>query len=259
MTVPASVIFERGFDLMEASANEVFRRLNYLAGCVIFFDEFEEFFKHRGEDATGDKCFSKNNNKWPIHDRTIAAFTTSAMLPRLQELHNVGRSLIFLATNHVGNIDPAIIRAGRFDFLERIGHPSLESLRSDSRDADDIGVESHLTHLLRKCLKELNLEAGEDNLNQLTGVMRKALSEDKVTKAVREMNKALRKHDDQTGQDETPFHFIAKAVDVVAGRQASGTDQKETDLINTAVDSIMDSIKRAENGRPPSLSELDQT
>ena len=44
VAVPASSIFQDGFDRMEARANRVFGLLNHLRGCVIFFDEFEEFF-----------------------------------------------------------------------------------------------------------------------------------------------------------------------------------------------------------------------
>ena len=110
--VPASVIFEKGFDMMEARASEVFRRLNYLSGCVIFFDEFEEFFRDRRNlikfSTEGVDLESGEVPDSPIHDRTIAAFTTSAMLPRLQDLHDEARCLIFLATNHVEKIDPAI-------------------------------------------------------------------------------------------------------------------------------------------------------
>src|ERR1700732_2906628 len=102
--VPASVFFDQGFDMMEARASEVFRKLNYLTCCVIFFDEFEEFFKDRGAGSQTSRKVAQD-----VDSRTIAAFTTSAMLPRLQDLHDRRRCVIFLATNHLGKIDPAII------------------------------------------------------------------------------------------------------------------------------------------------------
>lgn len=127
VAVPASVIFDRGFDLMETRANEVFRRLSYLSKCVIFFDEFEEFFRDRGE---GDGSQGPVSAHPPtIHDRTIAAFTTSAMLPRLQDLHDKYRCLILFATNHLEKVDPAIRRSGRFDFKLEIGYPDLKRLK----------------------------------------------------------------------------------------------------------------------------------
>ena len=140
---PASLIFAKGFELMEAQANEVFRRLSYLRGCVIFFDEFEEFFLTRDPPKTASEPDTpvKVAATAPVgaarepmaaagsyQSRTIAAFTTSAMLPRLQDLHDKDACLIFLATNYPEKIDEAIKRAGRFDFLIEIGHPGTPRL-----------------------------------------------------------------------------------------------------------------------------------
>jgi hypothetical protein len=146
VAVPASLIFERGFDLMEAQASHVFGLLNYLRGCIIFFDEFEEFFRSRGEDDTpqsrsqteilaqhgagstsdgvrGSTASNEGGGKSTYASRTIAAFTTSAMLPRLQDLHDQDRCIIFLATNFEHKIDSAIQRLGRFDFKLTVEHP----------------------------------------------------------------------------------------------------------------------------------------
>ena len=144
ISVPSSLIFERGFDLMESQASIVFQHLRYLRGCVIFFDEFEEFFLARSEElktitikdenAGSSGCIVEPARVPRPHDdhtppkgyqaRTIAAFTTSGMLPRLQELHDDAGCLIFLATNHPEKIDRAIARVGRFDFRVQIDHPS---------------------------------------------------------------------------------------------------------------------------------------
>lgn len=146
--VPASVIFEQGFDRMEAQASMVFRRLNYLTQCVIFFDEFEEFVRDRHlaeesqnnnpekddvEESPGTRpepSRQKNGKTVPkdvstIHNRTAAAFLTSAMLPRFQDLRDKSQSLVFLATNSSDRIDPAIKRTGRFDFEEIIDYPKV--------------------------------------------------------------------------------------------------------------------------------------
>ena len=124
--VPASTIFDDGFDSMEARASTVFRRLTYLTQCVVFFDEFEEFFRNREEGNEGSEDLGRiSEAARSTHNRTIAAFTTSAMLPRLQELHDSGRSLIFLATNHIEKIDDAIVRLGRFDFSEFVDYPAI--------------------------------------------------------------------------------------------------------------------------------------
>ncbi|PPE78619.1 hypothetical protein C3941_17780 [Kaistia algarum] len=152
VAVPASSIFKEGFDRMEARANHVFGLPNHLRGCVIFFDEFEEFFLSRGKDDTppaaatpgpeeaGGRHEDPERRRWrrprwlglraseSNKSRTTAAFTTSAMLPRLQDLHDKNRCLIFLATNHEKKIDSAIKRAGRFDFTITVEHPTCERL-----------------------------------------------------------------------------------------------------------------------------------
>jgi len=104
--VPASVFFDKGFDFLEARATEVFRKLSHLTQCVIFLDEFEEFFRKRpNEESEGrpDEESEKksdfdqqrtNNEPNTLRNRTIAAFTTSSMLPRLQELHDTERNII---------------------------------------------------------------------------------------------------------------------------------------------------------------------
>jgi SpoVK/Ycf46/Vps4 family AAA+-type ATPase len=135
VTVPGSVILANGWDAMEARATEVFRQLKLLTNCVIFFDEYEEFFRARaGEDTNeGDEKASspaaegrdanENSPAGEVDSRTIAAFMTSGMLPRLQDLHDAQQCLVFLATNYPKNIDSAVRRAGRFDFNLTIPHP----------------------------------------------------------------------------------------------------------------------------------------
>lgn len=134
--IPASAIFEKGFNEMEAQASTVFRMLTYLTNCVIFFDEFEEFLRDRRDEIAPT-----------VHDRTIAAFTTAAMLPRFQDLHDAKRCLIFLATNHLGKIDEAIIRPGRFDFQETIDHPEIIRFTDSQK--------SYLNCLTKRTFEEL--------------------------------------------------------------------------------------------------------
>lgn len=157
ITVPASVFFKEGFDKLEAQASNVFYLLGHLSRCVIFFDEFEEFMRDRGgKDKEG------NNNE--AHNRTIAAFTTSAMLPRFQALHDKQRSLYFLATNHLPKIDEAIIREGRFDFKAEISHPTIGRLLKES---------GFLKNLADKACKKFEPKVDEKNnihavIDQLT-------------------------------------------------------------------------------------------
>ncbi len=49
---------------------------------------------------------------------------TTSMLPKIAKLYERGRVLFFMATNHVGGLDDAITRAGRFDLFVCVGPPS---------------------------------------------------------------------------------------------------------------------------------------
>jgi AAA+ superfamily predicted ATPase len=150
VTVPAATFFERGFDMIESRATEIFRRLNYLRNCVVFFDEFEEFFRERFDQQDGVGGVPEKPYHSSINDRTIAAFLTASMLPRLQQLHHEGRCLIFLATNSEETIDAAIRRPGRFDVRIEVRHPTFE------------GIAAFLIEPSKSSLKKLGLEVDSD-------------------------------------------------------------------------------------------------
>lgn len=198
IAVPASVIFEEGFDCMEAQASKVFRRLNYLTQCVVFFDEFEEFFRNRPTQKDGcgiedckNKTLEVNHGAVQIHNRTAAAFATSAMLPRLQDLHDSERSLILLATNDADGLDTAITRTGRFDFKENVDYPKLSRFTTQAQKQGYYKVPCcgwfGLGILNIPCdkdkftpFKKLN-EDGQNKLNHLTEILQKVLNDDTVS------------------------------------------------------------------------------
>jgi SpoVK/Ycf46/Vps4 family AAA+-type ATPase len=114
---PPSFLSDGGLEGFEASADKIFRNLMRLRRVVILFDECEDFFKIR-----------QPSNKQQIESRTIGAFITSGMLPRLQALRDQQWVLFFLATNsELNEFDPAVIRPGRFDYAERLGYPEFDA------------------------------------------------------------------------------------------------------------------------------------
>lgn len=223
IAVPASVIFERGFDMMEAQASHVFGNLNHLRGCVIFFDEFEEFFRRRvakhgkkdgnASDSTDSALLEKERNEEgevvdaTPHGRTIASFTTSAMLPRLQELHDQARCLIFLATNHSDQIDPAIKRRGRFDFKLHVGYPSAERLKEylSERWGDELkkrdlanDIAAALDKIEGEAREKLRFEYVESLINSPP---RPTANESRIDAIVKELNERIRQ---DTDSDDPP-------------------------------------------------------
>jgi ATPase family associated with various cellular activities (AAA) len=258
--VPASSIFEDGFDRMEARANRVFGLLNHLRGCVIFFDEFEEFFLSRGEDdrvslrpreatAPVDQQTSQNqaspvevpgNNDGSRDEtigvgnphasnmymsRTIAAFTTSAMLPRLQDLHDQGRCLIFLATNYPSKLDSAIKRIGRFDFTITVEHPTIARLTE------------YLSKLSPKTMKLTDLVGSEPvDVENLLAAVRQTLA----------------KYGTSAHGKSVKFAIVEEIL-----RQVRPIERRTPeDLEKDATEILQWQLRAAEGGNPPELDNL---
>ena len=100
---------KKGLEYIEAQAFAVFDRLQKLRRVVVLFDECDELFRNREtEPGTGQM-------------RTITAFVTASMLPKLQDLHDRGQVVFCICTNKFDELDSAIKRPGRIDHI--IGVP----------------------------------------------------------------------------------------------------------------------------------------
>jgi hypothetical protein len=105
-----------GLDGFERNAARIFQDLMRLRRVVILFDESEDFFKRRDESGKGA----------PSAVRTLGAFITAGMLPRLQALRANGWCLFVLATNvKLIELDPAAVRRGRFDYQIDMTYPTI--------------------------------------------------------------------------------------------------------------------------------------
>ena len=107
---PGSFI-EQGMEAIEATAKSVFARLLELRQVVIIFDECDELFRDRNPAGATEQV------------RNISAFVTASMLPKLQDLHDRGKVLFFICTNHAEMMDQAVLRGGRMDHRIGVGPP----------------------------------------------------------------------------------------------------------------------------------------
>ncbi|HTU78096.1 MAG TPA: ATP-binding protein [Solirubrobacteraceae bacterium] len=114
---PGSFI-EQGMEAIEASAKSVFSRLLELRRVVVIFDECDELFRDRNPAGATEQV------------RNISAFVTASMLPKLQDLHDRGKVLFFICTNHVAMMDQAVLRGGRMDHRIGVGPPDEDGRRS---------------------------------------------------------------------------------------------------------------------------------
>lgn len=113
VTLSPGTFIRDGLENVERRAIEVFALLRDLSGAVVLFDECDELFRTR-ERSTAD-----SNDQ----TRSISAFMTASMLPKLQDLRDRGRVFFVIATNYLGQIDPAVKRIGRIDRMVGVGWP----------------------------------------------------------------------------------------------------------------------------------------
>jgi SpoVK/Ycf46/Vps4 family AAA+-type ATPase len=110
-----SDFLSNGLEGFDAKAAKIFDDLTKMRRVIVLLDECEEFFKTRPQNAQ-------------LESRTAGAFITAGMLPRLQRLHDKRWIIIITITNsELSEIDPAVIRHGRFDYVVEIGLPTLNA------------------------------------------------------------------------------------------------------------------------------------
>ena len=98
----------------ERGVREIFKKARLAAPCIVFFDEIDGLLSKRGGSADSQ-----------VTDRVVSQFL--AELDGIEELKGV---VILGATNRLDAIDPALLRAGRFDFLLEIPLPSEADRRA---------------------------------------------------------------------------------------------------------------------------------
>ena len=95
----------------ERGIRDMFKKAKQAAPCIIFFDELDVITPRRGEG--GDSH---------VTERVIGQFLTE--MDGIEELKGV---IVLAATNRMDQIDPALLRAGRFDYLIEIPIPDEET------------------------------------------------------------------------------------------------------------------------------------
>ena len=113
VTLSPGAFIRDGLEHVEKRAISVFKLLEHLAEVVVLFDECDELFRSREHS-------SKNDND---QMRSISAFMTASMLPKLQDLRDRERIIFVIATNYFDQIDSAVKRVGRIDHIVGVGWP----------------------------------------------------------------------------------------------------------------------------------------
>lgn len=113
VTLSPGTFIRDGLEHVERRAIDVFKLLERLTATVVLFDECDELFRSREHASDND------NDQL----RSISAFMTASMLPKLQDLRDRERIIFVIATNYFDQIDPAAKRIGRIDHIVGVGWP----------------------------------------------------------------------------------------------------------------------------------------
>ncbi|MCX6689473.1 MAG: AAA family ATPase, partial [Methanoregula sp.] len=113
----ANFIAIRGPQLMskwvgesERAVREIFRKARQVSPSIIFFDEIDSLAPARGMGA----------------DSHVAESVLNQILAEMDGLEDMKDVVVMGATNRPEIVDPALLRAGRFDRLVYIGAPAME-------------------------------------------------------------------------------------------------------------------------------------
>jgi transitional endoplasmic reticulum ATPase len=94
----------------ERAVREVFKKARQVAPSIIFFDEIDALAPARGSNS----------------DSHVSDNVLNQILTEMDGLEDLKDVVVMGATNRPDIVDPALLRAGRFDRLVYIGEPALE-------------------------------------------------------------------------------------------------------------------------------------
>jgi len=168
----------------ERGVREIFRKAKQAAPIILFFDEIDSLVPQRG--IGGDS---------QVTERVISQFLTE--LDGIEELKGV---IVLAATNRRELIDPAILRAGRFDLILEVPVPDKKSREKIFQ-----------VHLQGKPIPE-NLDPSilAEETEGLTGADIEAICREASMAAIREFIKKRTKKREQKNDDITQFKISLK-------------------------------------------------
>jgi transitional endoplasmic reticulum ATPase len=165
----------------ERGIREVFKKAKQASPCIVFFDELDSLAPARGAGFDSH-----------VTDRTISQFLTE--MDGIEELKGV---VVLAATNRLDIVDPALLRAGRFDFLLELPIPD-ESAR----------LQIFKVHTKGKPLaSDVDFKLLAQNTEDLVGADIESICRKASMMAIREF---LDNQKDDNPKDHTKFKIIAK-------------------------------------------------
>lgn len=113
ISIKGPTLMSKWFGESERAIRDVFHKAKLASPCIMFLDEIDSIAPRRG-----------GSDAMAVSDRMIAQLLTE--MDGVEELKGV---LVLAATNRKDLLDPALLRAGRFDFVIDLPLPDLEARR----------------------------------------------------------------------------------------------------------------------------------
>ena len=111
--IAPSMLMEHGTEKLGANLRKIMEKVRQLEDAVVFIDEFEELAPCRDNADRLDKSITNE-------------FLKQVPLFRDQ----TGKVLLVCATNNIRQLDPALLRPGRFDCIIPVGSPNADERRT---------------------------------------------------------------------------------------------------------------------------------
>jgi len=154
----------------EKTVRELFRKARMASPCIIFFDEIDSIAKARG-NGTMDSGVS---------ERVVDTLLTE--MDGLQDMKNV---IVLAATNRPEDIDPALLRPGRFDKIIDIPMPNVTTR-----------LEIFKVHTKRMPLdKDVNMEELANATENYTGAEIENIIREAGMNSIRNKREIVRRED----------------------------------------------------------------
>jgi transitional endoplasmic reticulum ATPase len=113
ITVDQPSLLSKWVGESEKGLREVFKRAKQASPCILFFDEIESLVPARSTQETG----------------SLAPRLLSQLFRELDDLHGSLGVVVLGATNRPDLMEPALLRAGRFDYVLELPLPSRDERR----------------------------------------------------------------------------------------------------------------------------------
>jgi transitional endoplasmic reticulum ATPase len=142
IAVDGPQLYSKWLGESEKALREVFKKARRTAPCILFFDTIDAIAPRSGTDQVGSDAYQR---------------ILSQLLREIDNLRDVKGVILVAATNRPERVEPALLRAGRFDYIVRFSTP----------DSDDRAA------IVRLCCRQIPLEPDvnpDDLAKQMDGL-----------------------------------------------------------------------------------------